>query len=123
MPTENFTGSIKQRPNGVWRARYRDEDGKEHARHFRTRTEAKRWLQDVTASLVRGDYVDPSRAEMTVGEWCEKWFAGYGGNKPSTVKQARTHVKRIEARFGRKKLRSIKPSDINEWTAALHQED
>ena len=26
--------SIKKRADGVWRARYRDETGKEHARHF-----------------------------------------------------------------------------------------
>ncbi|WP_240625181.1 tyrosine-type recombinase/integrase [Kocuria tytonicola] len=122
MPTKNYTGSIKQRTNGAWRARYRDEDRREHARHFKLKRDAEAWLQEVTASLVRGDYLDPQQAAMTVGEWCEKWFAGYAGNKQSTVKQARTHIKRIEAQFGRKKLRTIKPSDVNEWTAALRQE-
>ncbi|WP_253270454.1 tyrosine-type recombinase/integrase [Kocuria marina] len=119
MPSKNYTGNIKQRPNGAWRARYRDEDGREHARHFKLKRDAEAWLQEITASMVRGDYLDPKQAAMTVGEWCEKWFAGYGGNKQSTVKQARTHIKRIETHFGRKKLRSLKPSDINEWTAAL----
>ena len=26
--------SVKRRPDGVWRARYRDLDGREHAKHF-----------------------------------------------------------------------------------------
>ena len=26
--------SINKRPDGVWRARYRDEAGREHSKHF-----------------------------------------------------------------------------------------
>lgn len=122
MPSKNYTGNITKRPNGKWRARYRDLDGREHARHFDRKRDGEAWLQEVTASLVRGDYLDPKLAEMTVGEWCEKWFNGYGGNKKSTIKQARTHIKRIEQHFGSKKLRTIKPSDVKEWTAALSAE-
>lgn len=29
-----MSGNIQKRPNGKWRARYRDDAGKEHARHF-----------------------------------------------------------------------------------------
>lgn len=68
--------SITKRPDGVWRARYRDAAGKEHARHFRRKVEAQAWLDGVTASLVRGDYVDPRDARKTVGEWCDEWLAG-----------------------------------------------
>ena len=56
VPSSNYTGSIKQRPNGAWRARYRDEDGREHARHFKLKRDAEAWLQEITASMVRGDY-------------------------------------------------------------------
>ena len=51
-----------------YRARYRDEAGKEHARHFDRKVDAQRFLDNVTASVVRGDYVDPARSRMTVGE-------------------------------------------------------
>ena len=37
------------------RARYRDETGKEHARHFTKKANAQRWLDVVTAAVVRGD--------------------------------------------------------------------
>jgi hypothetical protein len=51
--------SISRRSNGTWRARYRDPVGKEHARHFRRKLDAQRWLDEVTTSLVTGVYVDP----------------------------------------------------------------
>lgn len=44
--------SIKKRPDGIWRARYRDEAGKEHARHFKRKVDAQDWLNEVTASVV-----------------------------------------------------------------------
>jgi hypothetical protein len=34
--------SIAKRPNGQWRARYRDDAGKEHARHFPRKIDAQR---------------------------------------------------------------------------------
>ena len=34
--------SIAKREDGRWRARYRDEGDREHARHFRRRRDAQR---------------------------------------------------------------------------------
>lgn len=65
--------SIQKRPNGKWRARYRDSAGKEHARHFERKVEAQRWLDSVTASVVRGDYVDPQAGRITVLAFYEDW--------------------------------------------------
>lgn len=41
--------SISRRKDGVWRARYRDQNGEEHARHFGRKVDAQRWLDEVTA--------------------------------------------------------------------------
>lgn len=38
--------SIAKRPNGQWRARYRDDSGREHSRHFARKTDAHRWLDE-----------------------------------------------------------------------------
>jgi hypothetical protein len=50
-------GSIARRPNGKWRARYRDETGHEHTRHFDRKVDAQ--LDQVTAAVVTGTYADP----------------------------------------------------------------
>lgn len=65
--------SISKRENGKWRARYRDEAGREHARHFARKVDAQRWLDTVTASVVRGDYVDPKHGRSTVRAYAMKW--------------------------------------------------
>jgi hypothetical protein len=41
-------------------ARYRNHAGKEHARHFAKKVGAQRWLDEVSASVLTGQYVDPS---------------------------------------------------------------
>ncbi len=61
-----------------WRARYVDDSGREHTRHFDRKVQAQKWLDEQLAALLRGDHVAPSDAKLTVGEWCDKWLAGYG---------------------------------------------
>ncbi|MFF7437372.1 tyrosine-type recombinase/integrase [Streptomyces sp. NPDC008122] len=65
--------NIQKRPNGKWRARYRDLDGKEHARHFERKLDAQRWLDEVTASIVTGQYVDPRAGRITFEKYAKKW--------------------------------------------------
>jgi integrase len=66
--------SVKQRPNGMWRARYRDpETGKEHAAHRPTKREAQQWLDEQTAAIVTGTYVDPRNSRATLAEYFAEW--------------------------------------------------
>ncbi|GAB3869567.1 hypothetical protein GCM10028801_46330 [Nocardioides maradonensis] len=51
------TGCEKAVSSERYRARYRDEAGVEHARHFAKQADAQRWLDDATAGIVRGDWV------------------------------------------------------------------
>ena len=111
--------STQKRPDGRWRARYRDAAGKEHARHFPRKIDAQRWLNEVTASVMTGSYVDPKSAKMTLGEWADSWIAGYAQNRPSTVRQARVHIKHIKAAFGGRPLASVRPSEVKAWTVRL----
>lgn len=112
--------SIAKRDNGTWRARYRDADGKEHARHFGRKVDAQRWLDETTAAVVTGSYVDPKTARTTVAAWCETWLAGYATRRPSTVRQAQVHLAQIVAAFGPMPLSAVRPSHVKSWTAKLH---
>ena len=111
--------NIEKRPDGVWRARYYDAAGRQHARHFRRKVDAKSWIDEVTASVVTGNYVDPKVARTTVSDWCDSWLVGYGTRRKSTVRQAAVHVKVIKAHFGepltvgrfRERMRRIRLSE------------
>lgn len=111
--------SIKKRPDGQWRARYRDAAGKEHSRHFARKVDGQAWLDTVTSSVVTGTYVDPKTARTTVGEWCDSWLEGYGTRRASTVRQAEVHVAKIRAEFGAVRLSELKPSHVRAWTSKL----
>jgi integrase len=65
--------NVQKRPNGKWRARYRDQDGKEHARHFDRKIDAQRWLDEVTTSIVTGQYVDPRAGRISFATYAERW--------------------------------------------------
>lgn len=111
--------SIKKRPDGKYRARYRDEAGKEHAKHFVRKVDAQNWLDGQTAAIVTGTHVDPKTAKTTVAEWCSTWLDGYGTRRASTVRQAKVHVAQIVAEFGKMRLGMVRPSHVKAWTTKL----
>ncbi len=111
--------SIAKRTDGRWRARYRDDNSREHSRHFARKVDAQRWLDEVTAAVVTGAYVDPKTARTTVEQWCATWLDGYATRRRSTVRQARVHIAQIVAAFGPMQLQAVRPSHVRSWTALL----
>lgn len=75
---------IRKLPSGRWQARYRDAERQEHVHNAPTKAAAQRWLDDNTASMVRGDWVDPKAGRVTVGDYGERWRATRAALKPST---------------------------------------
>ena len=122
------TGKTVEVPSAVagqvtrWRARYVDDTGNEHARHFARKVDAQKWLDQAMASLVRGDHVSPKTARLTVGEWSDTWLAGYRTRRKSTVRQAEVHLALIKDHFGAVPMSKVKPSDVRGWTAKLKAE-
>lgn len=105
-----------------WRSRYVDNAGREHSRTFDRKVDAQKWLDSQLAALLRGDHVAPRDARLTVGEWCDKWLAGYGTRRKSTVRQAEVHIKIIKVHFDAVPMSAVRPSDVRAWTAALKAE-
>jgi integrase len=109
-------GRIVYEPTGtvVWTARYRDAEGKEHTRNFNRKTDGQRWLDEVTASVLTGRYVDPQRGKMTFRDYVEtEWLPAQQQHRPSTRAQIRSHLaKNIYPVIGGRQLDSLVPSDI-----------
>ncbi|MDP9398375.1 MAG: tyrosine-type recombinase/integrase [Actinomycetota bacterium] len=112
--------SVAKRPDGTWRARYRDDTGREHARHFARKVDGQRWIDEITASVVTGAYMDPRTAKTTVAAWAETWLQGYATRRPATVRQAQVHLQQIVQAFGPMPLSAVRPSHVKSWTAKLH---
>ncbi|OIH95095.1 site-specific integrase [Curtobacterium sp. MCBA15_001] len=65
--------SIRQRPDGKWRARYRDDEGREHSRHFDRKREGQDWLDEVATSRRTGTYVAPAASKVTLSGFYAEW--------------------------------------------------
>lgn len=111
--------SIRKRPDGVYRARYRDEAGKEHARHFAKKADAQTWLNEVTASIVTGQYVAPTAGKITFKEYAEHWRT-IQAHRPSTADQVKRHFAlHVYPTLGDRPLKTILPSDVKALVARL----
>jgi integrase len=108
--------SIAKRPDGRWRARYRDETGKEHARHFPRRLDAQRWLDEVTTAVVTGQYVDPKAGRVTFSSFYADW-------SQRQLWQATTVVAMdLAARsvtFAELPLNRVRKSHIEQWVKGM----
>lgn len=111
--------SIAKRPDGRWRARYRDDAGREHARHFPRRVDAQRWLDEVTASIVTGQYVAPGAGRITFRAYAEHWRAAQV-HRPSTAEQVERHLRNhAYPAFGDRPLDAIQRSDVQAFVKRL----
>ncbi len=99
-------------PDGTFRPRFRDASGKEHARHFKRKVDAQRWLDEMTAAMVTGQYVDPAAGRVTFREYAERWRATQV-HRPTTAAHVETMLRRhVYPSLGDKRLGSVLPSDI-----------
>lgn len=109
--------SIQKRPDGRYRARWRDLDGKEHAKHFDRKRDASAFLATVEADKLRGQYVDPTD-KTTVVEYARRW-AATRPHGPRTARKVDSVIRNhLEATtFGGRRMARVLPSDAQAWVS------
>jgi len=111
--------NISKLASGKWRARYYDETGRQHARHFDRKADGQRWLDEVTAAVVTGQYVDPKAGRMTFKDYAERW-RGMQVHRPSTAAHfAHVLERHVYPTLGPRPLTTILPSDIQAWVKRM----
>lgn len=80
----NGMGSIRQRSDGRWEARYSTPDGRQRSVYGRTEAEASKKLRTQLHAIDMEQWREPSR--MTVEEWLAIWMRDYQGH---TTRQTR----------------------------------
>lgn len=99
-----------------WRARYVDEDGREHAKGFRTKTDATGWLNGVVAAQETGSYIDPALGKVTFASFYKDWA-------PRQVWESSTrHVMDQMSRsvtFGKVAFADLRPSHVEAWVKSM----
>jgi hypothetical protein len=111
-----MAGNIQRRPDGKWRARYRDANHREHARHFPRKRDAEQWLASQEVAIARSEWVDPARSKTTIGEWLRAWLALQVQLKPSTMVRYDVALRcQILPRFELVPLSRITYSEVSSW--------
>ncbi|MET7705455.1 site-specific integrase [Micromonospora sp. NPDC005413] len=114
-------GNVAKRPDGKYRARWRDLSGKEHAKHFTKKRDADAWLAIVEGDKLRGQYIDPTD-RTTVAQYARRWAAARPHN-PRTVRRVdsliRTHIEGTS--IGTRRLVQVLPSDAQAWVTDRSQ--
>jgi integrase len=66
--------SIDRRPNGKWRARWREyPGGPQRTKHFGRKIDAEQFLDGVRGDLLRGVYVDPDAGRQSFVSFADEW--------------------------------------------------
>jgi integrase len=112
--------SISRRGD-VWRARFRGPDDRERARHFDRKVDAQRWLDEQTAAIVTGTYVDPKAGRETVGEHAARWRATLV-HRPNYLRVIDNALaNHIVPAFGDRPLSTLRRSDVQGFVATLSE--
>lgn len=105
-----------------WQARWREPSGRERSKCFRRKLDARRWLDEVTADLLTGRYVDPDAGKVTFGTFADQWLAAQTF-EPTTREAVESRLRaHLLPAFGRLELRAIRPSTVQAWLRGRQQD-
>jgi integrase len=111
--------SIDRRPDGQWRARWREfPGGPQRAKHFDRKLDAERHLIDVQHRLLSGTYVDPTSARVTLNAYAEIHLARqpWRVNTAAAATRSLAHARRV---LGERPLGSIRKGDVQALISGL----
>lgn len=113
-------GSLRQKANGKWFARYWGPDNKQHAKTFDRKGDAVAFLNDAQTDRRRGSWIDPSRSNQKFGPWAEEWMRGRHNLEPSSRSRDESHLRNhILPAFENRALGRIEPLEVRAWVNDL----
>ena len=111
--------SIDKRPNGSYRARWREYPGApQRTRTFARKVDAQQHLVKVQHDLLSGTYIDPSKAATTVGAFYRSWSARQPWRE-KTRSAYGSSFNHVLARFEDWPLSVVTTGEVEAWAAGL----
>jgi integrase len=104
--------SVKQTSYGTWQARWRDIDGKQRARSFRTRALADKHERKVRTDTDRGLPTAPGR-RLSTATWASQWLTSAHNITASSRRMYRESWGHLEAELGKIPLHRLNAGHID----------
>lgn len=108
--------SIDRRPDGRYRARWREyPGGPQRTRQFTRKADAVRFLDGIRGDLAHGNYVDPDGGRVLFRDYAERWRLAQM-HRPGTTAQVETYL-RLHAypTLGKRPLGAVRRSEVQAW--------
>ena len=103
-----------------WRARYVDDNGKEHAKGSGRKIDAQRWLNRQISDQVTGTWTDPAFSGVTFGVLAERWPSTKATRSPKTVAGYQSLLDTLVLpRWGEAPLRDMTFDALQVWITGL----
>lgn len=103
-----------------WRARYVDDQGREHVKTFARKIDAQHWLNKQVSDQVTGNWTDPRLSSETFGALAERWMQTKATRAPKTVAGYRSLLDvLVLPRWGDVPLRDVSFEDLQQWVSGL----
>ncbi len=118
-----MAGSISRLESGRWRARYRDAAGGQHTKVTKRKVDAQQWLDDATASIQRGDWIDPKRARVTVSSVAETWMSNPSWKETTRARNRSILRNYVLPKWGPVQLINVQHDDLQAWVTDLSSKD
>jgi len=100
---------------GKWRARWRDESGKQRAKSFSTKKEAAQFVEKVSVEIRSGTRTSFDRT-VTVAQTAKAWLKASVHLAPGTLATYDRDLQRyILPNFGDIRLSDLKPPAVQRW--------
>ncbi|MFD0856150.1 hypothetical protein ACFQ07_28180, partial [Actinomadura adrarensis] len=115
-------GYLRKLRSGRYSASYIGPNGGRHfaPETFARKSDAERWLSLVETQIHNGDWTDPERAKVKLGEYASKWIQERPGLRPRTVDLYRWLLtKHITPHLGGVQLGKLSTSMVRSWRAQL----
>ena len=102
-----------------WLAVWLDPDGRERSKAFATKTAADDHWQAQATDVSRGDYLDANAGKVLVASLGPQWLTSRRVDPATLIRYESAYRIRVEPKFGQRRVRSIRPSEIAQFTSTL----
>jgi integrase len=104
-----------------WLSVWHDEAGEERSRTFAKKDLADKHWQAMETDRERGDYLDPKAGRELLRGAGQRWLASRVTDPATQIRYESWWRLHVEPTFGRRRVKAIRPSEIQAWLAELGQ--
>ena len=117
----NGAGTIRQRKDGVWEARYTAPDGRQKSIYSADYDVVKDRLRKAQAQVTLGIWDDPQA--ITVADWLHIWLCDYTGHTTGQTKEAyeRLCEKRFIPALGNLRVQAVTPAHVRHMLGEMQK--